>query len=124
MKSHSSLLQSFRFAWAGLNAFLRHDRNGRIEAAVAVAAWGLCLCYRVSRLEWCLVLFCSAGVLSAEAMNAALEELADALHPKRSPAIGKAKDLAAAAVLILAGFSAIIGLLIFGPRLLASAGVW
>jgi diacylglycerol kinase len=58
--------------------------------------------------------------LAAEAMNAALEELADALHPKRSPGVGKAKDLAAAAVLVLVAFSVVIGLLIFGPRLLAS----
>jgi diacylglycerol kinase len=123
MKSRATLAQSFRFAWAGLMAFLRHDRNGRIEAGIALVAGILCFWYRVSALEACLVLLCSAAVLSAEAMNAALETLADAVHPKQSLAIGKAKDLAAAAVLILAGFSAIIGLFIFGPRLLASAGV-
>jgi diacylglycerol kinase len=122
VKGRAKIRQSFRSAWQGLGVFLRHERNGRIELVMAMAALGLCAWYRVSHIEWCLVLLCSAVVLSAEAMNTALESLADTLHPKRSSGIGRAKDLAAAAVLILAGFSAAIGLLIFGPHLLASVG--
>jgi diacylglycerol kinase (ATP) len=56
-------------------------------------------------------------VWSAEAFNTALEELADALHPERDPGIGRAKDVAAAAVLIAALGAAVIGMLVFVPHL-------
>ena len=52
-------------------------------------------------------------VWSAEAFNTALEQLADALHPQQHPGIGRAKDVAAAAVLIAALGAAVIGLLVF-----------
>jgi diacylglycerol kinase (ATP) len=52
-------------------------------------------------------------------MNSALEALADAVHPARDPRVGRAKDLAAGAVLIAAIASAVIGALLFGPRLFA-----
>ena len=49
----------------------------------------------------------------------ALEALADAVHPQRDPRVGRAKDLAAGAVLVAAIAAAVIGALILGPRLFA-----
>ena len=51
--------------------------------------------------------------MTAEALNTALEFLADITNPEFHPMIEKAKDIAAGAVLISAGGSLIIGLLIF-----------
>jgi diacylglycerol kinase len=56
-------------------------------------------------------------VWGAEAFNTALEQLADTLHPERDPGIGRAKDVAAAAVLIAALGAAVIGVLVFVPHL-------
>ena len=55
-------------------------------------------------------------VWCAEAFNTALEQLADALHPENHPGIGRAKDVAAAAVLIAAVGAAVIGMLVFVPH--------
>jgi diacylglycerol kinase (ATP) len=60
-----------------------------------------------------------ALVWVAEAFNSALEALADAVHPNRDPRVGRSKDLAAGAVLVAAIASAVIGALVFGPRLVA-----
>jgi diacylglycerol kinase (ATP) len=61
-------------------------------------------------------------VWSAEAFNTALEQLADALHPERHAGIGRAKDVAAGAVLIAAVGAAVIGVLVFVPHLVQSGG--
>ena len=61
-------------------------------------------------------MICIALVISLEAVNTALEYLTDLVSPERHPLAGKAKDVAAAAVLIAAIGSAIVGLLIFVPK--------
>ncbi len=82
-------------------------------AAIACGFW-----FGVSRGEWMAIVLCIGLVFAAEALNSAIEELADALHPDEHPGIGRAKDLAAAGVLLAAFAAAAVGLLIFLPRLL------
>lgn len=109
-------LRSFRAAAKGIARLFLRERNARVELAISVVALALCAWFKVSAAEWGLVLLCAAAVLSAEAMNTAVEVLADTLNPSYSEGIGLAKDLAAAAVLLTALVSAIVGSLIFGPR--------
>jgi diacylglycerol kinase len=52
-----------------------------------------------------------------EVINTAVEELVDLLHPGKSPAAGRVKDLAAGAVLLAAIGAAVAGVLILGPPL-------
>ena len=72
----------------------------------------------VSRLEWCWLVAAIAWVWTAEALNTALESLADAVHPDRHPLVGRAKDAAAGAVLAASLGAAAIGLLVLGPYVL------
>ena len=55
----------------------------------------------------------------AEALNTALELLCDAVSPDFHPLVGKAKDVAAGAVLISAMGAATLGFIVFGPHALA-----
>lgn len=116
MKAKHPPLRSARAALKGLRRLFARERNARAELAISAVALGLCAWFKVSLAEGSLVLLCVAGVLSAEAMNTAVEVLADTLHPSYSEGIGLAKDLAAGAVLLMAIVSAIVGALIFGPR--------
>ena len=102
---------------------LASQRNARFHAAVVVAVVALGWWTEVSRGEWIAIALCIGFVFTAEALNSALEELADAVHPDRHPAVGRAKDLAAAAVLLAALAAAAVGLIIFVPRLV-SAGIF
>ena len=110
---------SFVYAFRGVAALLLREHNAWIHLAAAVLAGAAGWILAIDRLEWCLVVFAIAGVLAAEAFNTAIEGLADAVAPRQDPLIGRAKDIAAAGVLITSAGAAVIGLLIFGPRLLA-----
>jgi len=84
-------------------------------ATVAVILAGS-LCH-LSRFEWLWVVAAICAVWTAEAFNTALEFLADVVSPDQNPLIAKAKDIAAAAVLLTAAGAAVIGALIFWPYL-------
>lgn len=66
---------------------------------------------------WIVICLCIGLVLSAEAVNSAIEALADRVSPAYDEAIKRTKDLAAGAVLLLAIASAVVGLIIFLPKL-------
>lgn len=83
-------------------------------AAVVVAAGRY---YELVRYEWAIVWVCIGMVLGMEMLNTAIEELLDHLHPERHPNIGKAKDIAAGAVLITSMAAGIAGIYIFLPRI-------
>ena len=110
-RSHS-LVAAFRYAFAGLGTALRTERNVRIHAALAacalVAAWLL----RLPVLGWALVVFAIALVVTAELLNTAIEAVVDLVSPADHPLAKRAKDLAAAGVLVAAGGALVIGVLL------------
>lgn len=91
--------------------------NMWIHFAMAMAVVVAGFYFQIRPVEWSLVILCCVGVIGMETMNTALERLADRVHPERHPEIGKAKDLAAGATLIVAIGAAIIGIIIFGRHL-------
>jgi diacylglycerol kinase (ATP) len=111
--------QSFVDAGRGIAALLASEPNAQIHLVASIAAVALGLWLGLSASEWCWIALAIALVWVAEAFNSALEALADAVHPSRDPRIGRAKDLAAGAVLVAAIAAAVIGALLFGPRLFA-----
>jgi diacylglycerol kinase len=109
-------LKSFAYALQGIAYLVRTQPNARLHllaTALVCAAGGY---VGLSRTEWLWVTVAITLVWSAEAFNTALEQLADALHPEHHPGVGRAKDVAAAAVLIAAVGAAVIGLLVFVPH--------
>ncbi|MEZ6066548.1 MAG: diacylglycerol kinase family protein [Planctomycetaceae bacterium] len=114
-----TLLNSFRYAFVGVAQLLRRERNARIHAVAAVVAIVAGLYLRLSPIEWTAIVLCIAGVLAAEAMNSAVELLADVLHPADHPDIGHAKDIAAAAVLLMSIAAAVVASLLVVPRIAA-----
>jgi len=112
----SAFLAGFVHAGRGI-ALASRQRNFRIElvaAALVVLAAGW---LRVSALDWALLVLCIFWVLGMEAMNTALERLADRVSRERDPMLGQAKDLAAGGVLLAAIGAAVIGLIVFLPYL-------
>ena len=73
--------------------------------------------FGISRIEWCALVLAIAGVWAAEAVNTAIELLGDATTSDPHPLVGRAKDVAAGAVLLAALGAAVVGLLVFAPRL-------
>lgn len=111
-------LRSLTHAFAGLRDLLLTQHNARIHAAATVAIIIAGLLVQLTRHEWCWIILAIIAVWTAEALNTALERLADALCPQQHPLIKQSKDLAAAAVLITALGAIILAALIFLPHLL------
>lgn len=117
--SFRARLRSFRYAAQGIVALIRGEHNARIHLVAALLAVASALWLRISSVEWCIVIILIGAVFALEAVNSAVEALADKISPDFSPLIKKAKDLAAAAVLFMAILAVVIAAVIFIPKLLA-----
>lgn len=112
------LLKSIDYALQGLKFFFQNEKNGRVEFCASIIAVLLGFLLHISDMEWCTVLLCIGGVLSLEIFNTSLEKLVDHLHPEKHSNIKIVKDLAAGAVLIFSLIAAIIGFIIFLPKIM------
>jgi diacylglycerol kinase (ATP) len=113
-----------RFGWAGhgVIALFRTQENARIHLGAVVLTVVAGFVFGISRGEWIAVILAIGLVLTAEAFNTAIESVVDLASPGQHPLAGRAKDVAAGAVLLAAVTAAVVGALVFGPRLLALAG--
>jgi len=111
-------LKSVRFALRGIAMMLRSQHNAWLHAFASVCILVTGGLMRLSGGEWCWVVLAIMAVWTAEALNTALEFLADVASPEFHPLVKQAKDVAAGGVLISAMGSVCIGLLVLGPHLL------
>lgn len=111
-------IRSFAHAFRGLAALVASQHNAWIHAAATVAVVIAGFAFGVTRIEWALLALAVGLVWSAEALNTALEWVADVASADHDPLIGRAKDVAAAGVLLAAAAAVAIALLVFVPRLL------
>jgi len=111
-------LRSVVVAGRGALLMLRSQHNAWIHAVATAGVVGLGLWFRVTAAQWCALILAMMAVWTAEALNTALELLADVASPEFHPLVGKAKDVAAGAVLLSATGAAVIGILILGPHVL------
>jgi diacylglycerol kinase len=109
-------LPALRYALRGI-AFMLEERNARLLLAVTAAVVAAAFWVRLSRLEWCAALAALALVWIAETLNTAVERLTDLASPEFHPLAGRAKDIAAGAVLMAVLAAVSIGLVVFVPRL-------
>lgn len=106
-------LNSFKYAFKGIVDLFQSQVNAQIHAFFMVLVIGGGFFFNISKIEWLICIVAMAMVLAAEAMNTALEYLTDLVSPEYHELAGKAKDAAAAAVLILAISAAVIGIMVF-----------
>ena len=119
-----SWIHKFSDAFRGVKAGVRGQSSFFVHffiAAVVVAAGAV---LRVSLIEWCLLLLCIAGVLTAEMFNSALESMAKAITGESDPHLGNSLDIGSAAVLLASLGAAVVGTLIFANRLGMLLGWW
>ncbi len=111
-------LQSFKYAFKGIVDVLKSEPNAWIHAFIGACVLAAGFYFELSELEWCVIVICITSVLATEAMNTAVEHLTDLVSPEHHPLAGRAKDAAAGAVLLVAIGAAIVGLIIFLPKLM------
>ena len=109
-------LAAVRYELRGVG-FMLAERNCQVLAAASIAALGAGAYVRLSAAEWCAVVLAITAIWVAEGVNTAIERLTDLVSPGYHPLAGRAKDIAAGAVLLAALGAISIGIIIFGPRL-------
>lgn len=111
------IINSFKYAFEGFVQSLKAERNMKIHISVMLVVILCGFIFKISRGEWiiCIILF--GIVISAELFNTAIETVVDIAMPEKNDKAKTAKDVAAAGVLIIAISSAIIGLIIFIPKM-------
>ncbi|MFH1719336.1 MAG: diacylglycerol kinase family protein [Planctomycetota bacterium] len=112
-------VRSFRYAINGIALMLKSQHNAWLHATASVAVILVGALFHLSSSEWCWLVLSIMAVWTAEALNTALEFLADVASPEFHPLVKNAKDVAAGAVLISAAGSVVIALLVLGPHILA-----
>ncbi|MBS1745580.1 MAG: diacylglycerol kinase family protein [Bacteroidetes bacterium] len=110
--------KAFTNAWNGITYFFKNERNGIIQAGVAMLVLLLGFYFHLSPSEWIIIIVCIGAVIAMEMMNAAIEQLCNLVYKEYHPAIKIIKDVAAGAVLFVAIISSVIGLIIFIPKIL------
>lgn len=112
------VFRSFRFAGQGIVDLFRYENNAKVHLLVAVLVIAVGLWLGLSRTEWAIILTQIGLVWAAEAFNTALEKLCDLVMPELHPTIKAIKDLSSGAVLMLAITAVIVGLIIFGGKII------
>ena len=111
-------LAGFKYALNGIRLLLRNETNALLHCIIGTCAISAGFLLNISATEWTAVVIVCGCVFATEALNTAIEQLADVVSPEYSEAIKKVKDLSAGAVLLMAIAAAITGIIIFSPKLI------
>lgn len=117
-KSKPSLLNSFYYAFQGIKVNILTERNLAIHFSVMLLVIILGFIFKISVTEWLICVLLFGFVITLELMNTAIETAIDICMPEINPKAKLAKDTSAGAVLVVAIVAVVIGIIIFGPKIL------
>lgn len=120
--SWKRLVNSFKYAFTGIKTAYLGEQNLRIHTIMAILVIICGFLFKISYMEWLVCLVLIASVLMAEFFNTAIEYVVDLASPGINDLAKAAKDVASAGVLVMAMVSAVIGLIIFVPKIISVLG--
>ncbi len=109
-------IKSFQYAIRGAALMLKSQHNAWIHAIATILVLFFGFYFDLHAAQWCMLVLAIMAVWTSEALNTALEFLADVASPEIHPLVEKAKDVAAGAVLISAIGAVAIAILVLGPH--------
>lgn len=112
------LKKSFGYAFKGIDDVVSNEPNMKIHVSVAILVVIMAFLLKVSLMEWIILVLLIGAVLAAETINTTIENLVDMYTKEYNEKAKVVKDTAAGTVLILAITAAIIGLMIFIPKII------
>lgn len=116
------LRNSFKYAFEGVMTAYKTEQNLRIHTVVAILVIICGFVFKISNLEWFVCFILIGLVLMAEFFNTAFEHIVDMISPEFNIHAKNAKDMASSGVLAMAIISAIVGLIIFVPKIIELIG--
>ncbi len=115
---NKKLINSFKYAFSGIVTAFKSEKNMKIHFTMMMLVIIFGILLKISLNEWlvCIMLFCM--VIGSEMINTAVENVVNLAMPTKNEVAKNAKDISAGAVLVFAIGSAIIGLIIFIPKII------
>ncbi len=108
-------VKSVKFAIKGALLLLKTEHAIISQVSVAVLMTCVGFLVGISKTEWIFQMLSFGMILTAEALNTAIEALCDFIHPNYHAKIGMIKDIAAGAVTFAALTALIVGVIIYFP---------
>lgn len=114
----SRLLQSIRYSFRGLWKSFKEEQNLRIQVFAAIVVVGLGIYFRITLIEWSLLVLSIGFVFIAELLNSAIERVSDVLKPRINGYVKEIKDIMAGTVMLASIIAIVVGLLVFLPYII------
>lgn len=112
-------IKGFKYAAKGAYLLLKNEASIKVQFTIALIMTAFGFYFNISTTEWISQLLAIGLVMSVEGVNSAIEEIADFIHPEFHKKIGLIKDISAGAVFFAAVIACTIGLIIYGPKVIA-----
>lgn len=119
MSKRYSRIKSFKFAFSGIKEAIKNEPNFMVQVAIGAIAVLMAVYFKLSHIEWLVLLLTIALVLILELINTSLEAIVDLVSPEIKERAKVAKDVAAAAVLLSSISSVVVGGFLFLPKIIA-----
>lgn len=113
-----TFLDSVKNCLDGISYTIAHENNFKREMIMGILVVILSVILKISILEWVIVILLINFVLVCELINTALEKTVDLYTTKYNETAKIVKDVAGASVFVMCIFSAIIGMIIFLPKII------
>jgi diacylglycerol kinase len=114
--------RSFKAAFEGISSTYKKEQNIKIHTIISMIVILGGIIFKINYIEWLVCLVLIGFVLMAEFFNTAIEYVVDLASPNIHPLAKAAKDTASAGVLMMAIISALIGCVIFVPKIIEFVG--
>ena len=111
-------MKSFYYAFQGIKVNILTERNLAIHFCVMLLVIVCGFTFKISTTEWLICILLFGFVITLELMNTAIETAIDICKPEINPKAKLAKDTAAGAVLVVAIVAVVVGIIIFGPKII------
>ncbi|MGG6230430.1 diacylglycerol kinase family protein [Tenacibaculum sp. SDUM215027] len=112
-------IRSIKFALKGMWLLITTEDSIKAQLFFGLIATLLGFYFKISTTEWMIQTLIIGLILVAEALNTAIEKVADFIHPDYHKRIGFIKDIAAGAPAFAAVISLIIAGIIYLPKIIA-----
>jgi diacylglycerol kinase len=118
-KGLKKFLNSFTYPVKGLKYAYRNEQNLAVDVGIGILVLIFGFIFRLTPGEWAVLVITIGLVIGMELVHTAIEATVDLVTEEYHPIAKVAKDTSAAAVFIIAIAAAVVGLIIFLPKVIA-----
>lgn len=113
-----TFLDSVKNCLDGISYTISHENNFKREIIIGIIVVIFSVLLKISIIEWVIVILLINFVLVCELINTALEKAVDLYTNEFNETAKIVKDVAGASVFVMSIFSAVIGVIIFLPKVI------